>query len=569
MKHPMGIAAVLGLFLAGIGCAPGKFVKVATTRPPAPVKQAPLAAPCVVNTFHVDEEVPLTFSSNFSFAEIEYDEDLGAALARETRGYLARSGLFRQILAPGGALPEVRYELSGHVRKFEWSERTGVIPGALLSGATAGLYALCGFPVNWPEASVEIEFAVKPLPGGRTKKYYTEVQYKDWVSIYGAERDTPNVQLMEAFTRALEDLIVQVEKDPPRIIKKKERTPVPRTAPSITLLAPDSEVTAKNRIQVIAHVSGKEELFDIGLWVNDRLIRMVRPENKRSEKVEETVSLTKGKNTIRLLARNRWGKKTEKIFEIRFRPLLRQPDWWAMFTFVGDVGALEWKNKTQMNDLIALYNFLSSGNRKGWGKERNRLIIGKRATHKNLFAGLFTFLKKPSSKNPALIAFSGPVAAPESALSKSHLLVTDSRLKPKAASTISFAVLKKALQRYIRSDNVLVLLELARFEKEKGNLDKALAGLVENRNGLVIVALVQKEKSGNMSLFKSALSGLKGKADADGDGVIVVRELVNFLEKAFPATAKASGALKVYGEVRENIAVVGGKEGVNVDPEKR
>ena len=127
------------------------------------------------------------------------------------------------------------------------------------------------------EAKVEIDFVLKPVPAGEIKKYPTSVHHKDWVSIYGAKNDTPSMQLMEAFTLALENLRDQIENDPPAIREKPKTIPVVPLGPSITFIEPKSRSTKKREINIAAMVESSEGLAEVAIWHNNRFLGIIEP----------------------------------------------------------------------------------------------------------------------------------------------------------------------------------------------------------------------------------------------------------------------------------------------------
>lgn len=223
MKHAGYILILILAAWALAACAPVEVVYVKTTRGPEAFKKK-IDMVVKVEKLDVGPEIPREFESHALYEPLKYSGNLAEDLTRSFAGYLGGTGLFKEVVTEYDSPKEAGIVIRGRVNRFHWEETGSLWTSTALAVLTLNLYPVLGGPINWPAGEAEIVVEVFKTGSGKRicGKLRGEAVAEEALSIYQNEKDTPEAQLMEAYTRACEQLAEKLNGEANNIVFRYE-----------------------------------------------------------------------------------------------------------------------------------------------------------------------------------------------------------------------------------------------------------------------------------------------------------------------------------------------------------
>lgn len=334
-----------------------------------------------------------------------------------------------------------------------------------------------------------------------------------------------------------------------------------KTPPVIVITSPKDE--GKVEINFI-HLSGVAEdeagLEQIEIFINDKLLkkgtgRGIRLEEVKSLKrldFKERIPLEKGANRIKIRAIDSDGLSSEKILTVHH--IERRKNIWAVVIGINKYPHIR-QLKYAVNDARRFYDHLVRYNH--IPAENVTLLIDQEANLTQLRSTLGTHLKNKAGKDDmVIIFFAGHGAAEKDAMSpdgdglEKYLLPYDADPKDLYATALPMGEVSRIFNR-IRSERLVFIADSCYSGASGGRTigitglrtnisDAFLDRIVSGKGRVIITASGSNEVSAENEDLQHGiftyylLEGLRGKADADGDGLITVDEAYRYLSDQVP-----------------------------------
>jgi len=205
---------------------------------------------------------------------------------------------------------------------------------------------------------------------------------------------------------------------------------------------------------------------------------------------------------------------------------------------------------TSENDAKALFDLLADPAIAGIPKDNLTLLLGKDATTRNVKKALNDLRKLPANST-VFVYFSGHGAKEAG---EAFWVTHDSELSDLAATAIADSDTRKFLERIV-SDRVIVMLDCcyaaATIKENKSVVDltDALSKFTGKGRAILSAAGSGEEAIEARDLKHSVftyhlLQGMRGKADANGDGVVVLPELTTYIDEHVADEARKRGGIQ-------------------------
>jgi hypothetical protein len=195
-------------------------------------------------------------------------------------------------------------------------------------------------------------------------------------------------------------------------------------------------------------------------------------------------------------------------------------------------------------DARAIRDFLLSDAAGPFDEENILLLTNERATGQALREALFVFLQQAAWDDLVLIYFAGHGAPDPQRPGNLYLLPVDAELNALASTGFPMWDVKTALRRQISAERVVVIADACHSagtsEEMDGNpIGGAFAELFSPSRRLTLTAADVNELSfedarwgGGHGIFTHyILEGLRGAADADGDGIVTFTEVASYVRE--------------------------------------
>lgn len=348
------------------------------------------------------------------------------------------------------------------------------------------------------------------------------------------------------------------KKEKDLIVKLKEGSKSP---PVIVIASPKDE--SKAEVNII-HISGVAEddqgLAKLEIYINDRPIkkkegrglRVTGGINPKRVNINERIPLGKGENRIKIRAVDTdglWAEKTLKIQKLEIRRNI-----WAVVIGINDYPNVR-KLKFAVNDAKAFYDYLVS--RSHIPAENVTLLLDQEATLTRLRSTLGTHLKRKAGKDDmVIIYFAGhgstekDVMSPDGDGLEKYLLPYDADRRDLYASALPMREISHIFNR-VRSERLVFLADSC-YSGASGGRTIGITGtrsdisetflyrITSGKGRVIITASGANEVSAEKDDLKHGvftyylLEGLRGKADADKDGLITVDEAYRYVSDQVP-----------------------------------
>jgi hypothetical protein len=361
------------------------------------------------------------------------------------------------------------------------------------------------------------------------------------------------------------------------------RIKTPKAIPPVMLIS-SPEQGQQNEIGII-RLSGvaeddnglkQLEVFLNGVPVepiNIRGIHLVESKAPQRLNFDQTISLNKGTNQIRVVATDLDDLSVERILTVHYSDSRRNV--WAVVVGINDYPNLP-KLKYAVNDANAFYKILVGENR--IPAENISLLINEQASLKNLRNALGTHLKRVAETNDmVIIYFAGHGASERDSSSpdgdglEKYLLTYDTEPADLYSTAMPMRDIAHIFNR-IRSERLIFIAD-ACYSGASGGRTFSLAGMRTNladtfldrvvggRGKIIITASsanevsVEKDELQHGVFTFYLLEGLRGKADSDRDGMITVDEAYRYVFEQVPrATGQEQHPVK-KGSVEGNLVL--------------
>ena len=345
-----------------------------------------------------------------------------------------------------------------------------------------------------------------------------------------------------------------------------------KTAPLLLVTAPeDGEQSESGSVRLTGAVEDDQGLKSLEVFLNDRLlggadergIRQAGAAGPRRVDFDRRVKLEEGENRLRVVATDTDGLVAEKVLTLRHHP--KQRHVWAVVVGINDYPRLP-KLKYAVNDARGFYRLLVEDNRVP--AENVTLLLDEQASLVNLRSTLGTRLKNAARENDmVIIYFAGhgaterDVTSPDGDGLEKYLLAFDTDPADLYTTALPMVEIARIFNR-IRSERLVFIADSC-YSGASGGRTISISGVragisdgflerVAGGKGKVImtasapneVSVEQDElQHGVFTYF--LLEGLRGAADADGDGMVSVDEAYRYVtEKVPPATGQEQHPVK-------------------------
>jgi hypothetical protein len=332
--------------------------------------------------------------------------------------------------------------------------------------------------------------------------------------------------------------------------------------PVIVVTSPRDDVTVEvNFVHLSGVVEDEKGLKQLGLYVNGRRftkgsnrgIRVVADAITKRVEFMERVPLEKGINQLTIRSVDSDDLITEKTISVRYIEKLRNI--WAVVIGIDRYPHVR-QLKYAVNDANLFYEYLVTRNR--IPAKNVVLLLNQDATLTNIKSALGTDLKNMAGRDDmVLIYFAGHGVTERDAQSpdgdglEKYLLPFDADLKDLYATALPMGELSRIFNR-IRSERLIFIADACYSGASGGRtvgMDGMRASISENfvdriaggKGRVVITASGANEVSAEKDELQHGVftyflvEGLKGSADSDGDGVVTVDEIYDYVSKHVPA----------------------------------
>jgi len=348
-------------------------------------------------------------------------------------------------------------------------------------------------------------------------------------------------------------------------------------APRIVINYPPADIKLESeRIVVLGVVSDNVGVDRVQVTVNGVEVPLERGMEARGRAIRVPATLRPGDNVIEITATDKAGNVAQVVRTITRvvavappspAPVVKTANRWAVIIGVGTyanptIPRLRYATR----DAEAMYRFLTT---KGGYPKDNVLLLtdgaGQKPTLQNIRRALGEFLyRKPGREDMVLIYYAGH-GAPEvdtagnetDGLAK-YLIPMDAEPESLYSTALPMDEIQRIFAR-IPAERIVMLLDTCysgtaggrtfmRQQIRAGSInDQFLERLTRSRGRVIITAsgpnevALESSELGHGVFTYFLLQGLAGKADRNGDGVVTVSELYEYVEEQVDRKARAEG----------------------------
>lgn len=228
---------------------------------------------------------------------------------------------------------------------------------------------------------------------------------------------------------------------------------------------------------------------------------------------------------------------------------------WAVIVGIGEYYHPQIpKLKYARKDAQAVYDYLVDSRGGGFSREKVRLLLDEKASKVNILSSLGTFLARSPLKNDTVFIFYAGHGAPETDYTRreadgfsKYLVPYDANPDDLYATAIPMSEIQTIFER-IESDRLIFVADACYSGASGGRTfsslkrardiritDTFMSALAQGRGRVIITAADANEVSleldelGHGIFTYYLLEGLHGKADANRDGAVSIREAYDYL----------------------------------------
>lgn len=560
----VGASLLIGLLLAGSGCQ--KEGVYLGWEPLQALNEVPATAVIESADLH-RHDFTLDPEAN-RYRPADRPQQVPWIYAERFRGlteeYFSEAELFQQAAAerPVGE-SEVYMVLRPRVVVNQYIRPS--VSGTMLTLGTGLIYSILGGSAHYRYVNCELAMDVQTSTGRPIGSYLSDCRSAERLVTARPEQLGPLVSY--GFTKALEDVANQISADNDLLMRAVHIAKGPRSTNSwpmrITIREGREVVVRTEQVRISGHVLGVDRPVTLECSVNGTAVGQVPLTGTAAASVKEfsfQAALPEGLATLVLRARGKAAKgargKVLSEERMRYWSVRREPPVagprrrWAVVIGVSDY-AHDGKRFSDLKyahrDAAAFRDFLLSDRSGGYDESRVKCLIDKDATAAKVRHALFEFLAKADREDLVVIFFSGH-GMPQPGTENFFMLCHDTRPERLASTAFPMWDIDTALRRFIKARRVVVLVDachagataFAPGGRGKGDnpVHQYLEKLALAEPGRLILTASEarelsyegKEYDGGHGVFAYfLLKALNGAADKDGDGVVTVREMVDYV----------------------------------------
>jgi hypothetical protein len=334
-----------------------------------------------------------------------------------------------------------------------------------------------------------------------------------------------------------------------------------KNPPILLITSPaDGLKTESKTVRLSGAAKDEQGLKQLNIFVNNRLldegksrgIQVPGDAYPRRLDMDRRISLQKGENRIKILVTDTDGLFTERTLTVHH--IERRNNVWAVVVGINDYSRIR-KLKYAVNDARAFYDLLVQANQ--IPPENVFLMVNGQANLKQLRSILCTRLKNKAGKDDmVIIYFAGHGATERDMMSpdgdglEKYLLPYDADPNDLYSSALPMREIAHIFHR-IRSERLIFIVD-ACYSGASGGRTMSISGVRANlsdafleriaggKGKIIITASSANEVSTEDENLQHGvftyylLEGLKGRADADNDGLITVDEAYRYVSTNVP-----------------------------------
>ncbi len=362
---------------------------------------------------------------------------------------------------------------------------------------------------------------------------------------------------LEEKEKTEKDLLVKLEhgsKSPPVIVIASPQEGSKVEVKVITFSGVAEDDQGLTRLEIFINGKPIKEKADRGISVTKSPTRL---------DFRERIPLEKGENRIKIRAVDTDDLTCEKTMTVHY--VERRKNIWAVVVGINNYSNIR-KLKYAVNDARLFYNHLVEYNQVP--AENVTLLINREATLTRLRSTLGTHLKNRAGKEDmVIIFFAGHGATEKDAMSpdgdglEKYLLPYNADPKDLYATALPMGEISRIFNR-IRSERLVFIADSCYSGASGGrtvgiadmraNISEAFFERIAGGKGRVIITAsganevsVEKDELQHGVFTYYLVEGLRGKADADKDGLITIDEIYRFVSEHVPrATGQEQHPIK-------------------------
>jgi hypothetical protein len=374
----------------------------------------------------------------------------------------------------------------------------------------------------------------------------------------------------ERSRKLAEELEEKERKEQELMVRLQDGT---KTPPVILIATPTDQGRVEvNVIQISGVAEDEEGLARVEIFINGKPLKKMKGErgilvtaerNPKRFEIKERLSLEKGVNRITIRAVDADGLTAEKSMTVHY--VERRKNVWAVVVGINDYPKIR-RLRYAVNDARMVYDHLVNKTR--IPAENVTLLLDGEATLTRLRSVLGTHLKKKAGKDDmVIIFFAGHGATEKDVMSpdgdglEKYLLAYDADPEDLYATALPMGEISKIFHR-IRSERLVFIADSCYSGASGGrtigisgvraNLSESFFDRLASGKGRVILSAsganevsAEKDELKHGVFTYYLIEGWKGKADADGDGIITVDEVYRYVSEQVPrATGQAQHPVK-------------------------
>lgn len=359
---------------------------------------------------------------------------------------------------------------------------------------------------------------------------------------------------------------------------------IPQRDTTIQVHYPSAALTTtKEEIGMVAAVNTGEKITSVTVSVNDKQVKRLDVSSRGIERIpiEVVTPLILGKNQITVTADMASGKKVSKtvvLKRIKHVEALSSKVIGKRWAVVIGISKYQHSGKGipplkfALNDAIAFMDFLHSPQGGGFNPLRTKLLSDEQATTRNIRSALYTFLKQAGTDDLVIIYFAGHGAPEPGRPDNLYLISYDTDPKDMASTAFPMWDMETALKRYIVAERVVILADAChsggvggeaglRSVGSNNMINTYLANLQKTKPGRAIITASEAnqlsregDQWGGHGVFTYfLLKGLKGEADADGNGVVTISEAFSYVYNKVRRATNSQQHPNVQGKFDRNL----------------
>jgi hypothetical protein len=334
-----------------------------------------------------------------------------------------------------------------------------------------------------------------------------------------------------------------------------------KTPPIIAIASPiGNDRVEVNKIILSGVAEDEQGLENLQIFINEESLeskigRGIKwPEKSHPKRLSfrESIPLQRGRNQIKIRAVDSDGLSSENMVTVHY--LERRKNVWAVIIGINNYPSIR-KLKYAVNDARMFYNYLVNYN--NIPSEFVTLLVDQKATLTKLRSILGTHLKNMAGKDDMVIIFFAghgaiekEVMSPDGDGLEKYLLPYDADPKDLYATALPMGEISRIFKR-IRSERLVFIADSC-YSGASGGRTIDIAGIRANisdafleritsgKGRVIMTASGANEVSAENDELRQGvftyflIEGLKGKADADRDGLITVDEVYRYVSDKVP-----------------------------------